>query len=155
MPGPCHLSVGSPSFCRGRERTCEHRVRRRSGNKLEEKLWHVYITRGDIGSSWGPALCTGSSAWWWPRGLGLGHGKEAQRRGDICIRIGDSHCSTAETSTTSQSKYPPIERKEVHPFLMGLALYSSYLLKFWVFALSTIIIMWPAGLTEPWTGMIA
>ena len=32
--------------------------------------------------------------WWW------GVGREFQDRGDICIRIADSLCCTAETQTT-------------------------------------------------------
>ena len=88
-----------------------------STKKVREQTGRVAVTyihyQGWKDSSWGPAVCTGSSTWWWPRGLGWGHGKEAQGRGDMCICTADSHCSTAETSTTSQSKYPPIEKKKV------------------------------------------
>ena len=37
------------------------------------------------------------------------NGKEIHKRGDICIRIADSLCCTAETNTTLLSKYSLIK----------------------------------------------
>ena len=39
------------------------------------------------------------------------NGKETQKKGDICIRIADSLCNTAETHTTLESNYTPIKIK--------------------------------------------
>ena len=44
--------------------------------------------------------------------MGWGSGREIKERGDICIHIGDSlHC-IPERSTTLQSNYTPIRKKE-------------------------------------------
>ena len=40
------------------------------------------------------------------------NGKEIHKRGDICIRIADSLCCTAETHTTLKSNYTPIKIKK-------------------------------------------
>ena len=37
--------------------------------------------------------------------------REAQKGGDICILVADSHCCMAETKTTLESNYPPIKSK--------------------------------------------
>ena len=42
-------------------------------------------------------------ALWCPRGLGWGFGREVQKEGDMCIRIADSVCCTAETSATRKA----------------------------------------------------
>ena len=39
-------------------------------------------------------LCDDLEVWFG----GDGYGREAQKRGDICIHIADSHCRTEETS---------------------------------------------------------
>ena len=40
---------------------------------------------------------------------GIGGGREVQEGGYICILRADSCCCMAETSTTLQSKYPPVK----------------------------------------------
>ena len=37
------------------------------------------------------------------------HGKEIQKRGDICINLADSLCCMAETNTTFKNSYIPIK----------------------------------------------
>ena len=44
-------------------------------------------------------------------GLDGGVGGKAQKGGDICILMGDSHWCTAETNTTLLSNYTPIKRE--------------------------------------------
>ena len=39
-------------------------------------------------------------ALWWSRGVGCGEGRKAQKEGDICIIMVDSHCCMAEIITT-------------------------------------------------------
>ena len=40
--------------------------------------------------------------------------EDAQEEGDICILMADSHCSTAETNKTLQSKCPSFKNKLKH-----------------------------------------
>ena len=42
------------------------------------------------------------STLWWP------HGKETQKRGDMCTHMADSLCCRAENNTTLESNYTPI-----------------------------------------------
>ena len=48
-------------------------------------------------------LCDDLAGW---DGVG---GREAQGGGDICIRIADSLCYTAEAKATLQSNYTPVK----------------------------------------------
>ena len=50
---------------------------------------------------------------------GMGGGREVQEGGDVYILMADSYWCMAETNTTLESNYPPIEnklKKEIEPY---------------------------------------
>ena len=51
--------------------------------------------------------------------MGSGDGREAQEGGDVCRLMADSWWCVAETNTTLESNYPPIEKKK-KTYLPGL-----------------------------------
>ena len=47
-------------------------------------------------------------------------GRKVQGGGDICIHMADSLCCIAETNTTLNSSYTPIQNKRIHSKLRQL-----------------------------------
>ena len=74
------------------------------------------------------------------------HGKEIQKRGDICTAMADSFCCTVETNTTLESNYILIaSKKKKKTTVQRIQVFPSYL--DWILHLAFTV---PFKLSELW-----